>query len=120
MPHIELLVSDFPPEVPVRVEHGAKAFVVVRSGDQFSAFEDRCPHASWPLSRGTVRDGVLECPGHGWEFNATTGRCLHAAAYCLKSVSVSVRDNSLRLQWEEPHPEPTPRPQPCSFPGVSA
>ena len=36
-----------------------------------------CPHLKADLVRfGTVRDGVLTCQLHGWEFELPTGRCL--------------------------------------------
>lgn len=36
-----------------------------------------CPHLKADLVRfGTVRDGVLTCQLHGWEFELATGRCL--------------------------------------------
>jgi UDP-MurNAc hydroxylase len=36
-----------------------------------------CPHLKADLVRfGTVRDGVLTCHLHGWEFELATGRCL--------------------------------------------
>ena len=35
------------------------------------AFADRCPHRGARLSLGCVRDGRLECPYHGWRFDAS-------------------------------------------------
>ena len=36
-----------------------------------------CPHLKADLTRfGTVRDGVLTCALHGWEFDIDNGRCL--------------------------------------------
>jgi UDP-MurNAc hydroxylase len=36
-----------------------------------------CPHLKADLVRfGTVKDGVLTCQLHGWEFELATGRCL--------------------------------------------
>ncbi len=40
------------------------------------AFADRCPHRGTRLSLGRVVDGErLECPYHGWQFDAA-GRCV--------------------------------------------
>ncbi|PKL79141.1 MAG: aromatic ring-hydroxylating dioxygenase subunit alpha [Candidatus Melainabacteria bacterium HGW-Melainabacteria-1] len=33
------------------------------------AFQDRCPHRNYRLSHGTVRDGRLQCPYHGWTYD---------------------------------------------------
>jgi phenylpropionate dioxygenase-like ring-hydroxylating dioxygenase large terminal subunit len=35
---------------------------------------DQCPHRRAPLSKGTVVDGELRCPYHGWRFDGT-GAC---------------------------------------------
>lgn len=74
--------------------------VILRTESQISAYEDVCPHAFWPLSEGIVRDGVLECPGHGWEFSVSTGHCLNAPAYCLTPVSLHVSGEQIHLEWE--------------------
>src|SRR4051812_44903469 len=68
------------PEVgttPVPVGAGGKAFVVVRlrPGGEVSAFPSRCPHRLVPLAAATVTDGRLQCPYHGWRFDAE-GRCV--------------------------------------------
>lgn len=57
---------------------------------------DRCPHRGARLSLGRVCDGLLECPYHGWRFEAD-GPCRHvpalpdfvpAAGQRLKTVGV--------------------------------
>lgn len=40
-----------------------------------AAAPDRCPHRHGPLSAGTVADGCLVCPYHGWSFDAD-GACV--------------------------------------------
>src|SRR3954470_11264130 len=40
------------------------------------ALRDICPHRAAPLSAGTIRDGTVECPYHGWRFGAD-GVCAH-------------------------------------------
>ena len=101
MPHIELLLENLPSGAPVRIECALAAVVVFRTGDSVSAFEDSCPHAHWRLSDGEVTAGVLECPGHGWEFNILTGRCLTVPAYCLKPYYVTVSNGMVRIDCEE-------------------
>jgi phenylpropionate dioxygenase-like ring-hydroxylating dioxygenase large terminal subunit len=43
------------------------------------AFADRCPHRGARLSLGRVHEGRLECPYHGWQFDAQ-GQCVHVPA----------------------------------------
>jgi phenylpropionate dioxygenase-like ring-hydroxylating dioxygenase large terminal subunit len=52
------------------------AYVAWRGADgSVTAAPDRCPHRQSPLSAGTVTDGVLSCPYHGWAFG-DGGRCV--------------------------------------------
>jgi phenylpropionate dioxygenase-like ring-hydroxylating dioxygenase large terminal subunit len=62
---------------PKPVGAGGQAFVVVRlrPGGEVSAFPARCPHRLVPLAAGTVVEGRLQCPYHGWRFDAE-GRCV--------------------------------------------
>ncbi len=36
------------------------------------AFQDRCPHRNYKLSDGYVKNGILQCPYHGWAFDKTS------------------------------------------------
>jgi phenylpropionate dioxygenase-like ring-hydroxylating dioxygenase large terminal subunit len=62
---------------PLPVRAGEAAYVVVRlrPGAEVTAFPARCPHRLVPLAAGTVSDGRLQCPFHGWRFDAE-GRCV--------------------------------------------
>jgi nitrite reductase/ring-hydroxylating ferredoxin subunit len=101
MPHVNYPIADLIENFPVRIEHEGMRLVLIRSASRVFAYEDVCPHASWPLSDGTAQNGVLECPGHGWEFSVESGRCLNAPAYCLTPVSVSVQGEFVLLSWEQ-------------------
>jgi nitrite reductase/ring-hydroxylating ferredoxin subunit len=101
MPIIELSLSEIPVETLFRVNQDGLSLVVFSTGGRVSAFLDVCPHASWPLSEGEVEENVVECPGHGWKFNLTTGRCLNAPAYCLTPVQVEIEGNRVRLEFRE-------------------
>lgn len=35
------------------------------------ALQDRCPHRNFKLSKGYVKDGLLQCPYHGWVMDKT-------------------------------------------------
>ncbi len=48
---------------------------------QPAALRDRCLHRNMRLSGGRVVAGCLECPYHGWRYDAA-GRCAHIPAFC--------------------------------------
>jgi phenylpropionate dioxygenase-like ring-hydroxylating dioxygenase large terminal subunit len=62
---------------PRSVGAAGQAYVVVRlrPGAEVTALSARCPHRLVPLATATVVDGRLQCPYHGWQFNAE-GRCV--------------------------------------------
>jgi phenylpropionate dioxygenase-like ring-hydroxylating dioxygenase large terminal subunit len=51
--------------------------IVVGRDQQGKAFalRDSCPHRGMPLSYGQFDGTQVECPYHGWKFNAHTGQC---------------------------------------------
>jgi phenylpropionate dioxygenase-like ring-hydroxylating dioxygenase large terminal subunit len=62
---------------PVRVVAGGHAFTAFRADPDadVSVIADRCPHRLARLSHGTVVDGKVQCPYHGWRFDGA-GRCV--------------------------------------------
>jgi len=93
----KLSLADLPDGSLTHVELDGVNLVVVRSGAEVFAYYDKCPHAFWPLSEGSLNNSVLECPGHGWEFDIKTGRCLNAPVYCLTPVLVTLEGDTVRL-----------------------
>jgi nitrite reductase/ring-hydroxylating ferredoxin subunit len=102
MPHITVKLDEIPIERPLRLEHIGVAIVVIRTRDGITAFYDCCPHAHWPISKGEVINGILQCPGHGWQFNVATGQCLDPPVYCLESLSVVMCADSVQIEWDQP------------------
>ena len=101
MPRIDVSLDDIPSEHPFRIECDGRALVVVRTNGNVHAFEDRCPHAQWPLSEGDFKDGSLYCIGHGWEFDVKTGRCLTVPVCNLKIIPTYVENGTVRIEWNE-------------------
>ena len=66
-------VGDFADGVLTPVEADGAWFVVVREGDAWYAFPDRCTHAKRPLSDGTFAGGVVTCIYHGATFDLRQG-----------------------------------------------
>ena len=98
MQNAEISLTDIPENSLTRFEHQGVKLVVVRTGSRVFAYEDQCPHAFWPLSEGSLNGTILECPGHGWEFNIETGRCLNSPDHCLTAVLLTVEDDVVYFQ----------------------
>jgi nitrite reductase/ring-hydroxylating ferredoxin subunit len=100
MPKIEIRLAEVPLHALFRVETSGAGLVLVRKDGSITAFEDRCPHAHWPLSEGELKDGVLQCAGHGWEFDVQTGRCLTVPGCFLKLLPVVVDRDIVQIEWD--------------------
>ena len=70
----------------------------------YYACDNRCPHMGYPLSEGSVRDGVLICHWHHWEFDLKTGGCFLTSGDDVKSFPVEKRDDGY-LYAGVPHGE---------------
>lgn len=62
---------------PMKVTVASEPVVLFRgAGGSMGALIDRCPHRGAALSLGRVNaSGQLECPFHGWRFDATGANC---------------------------------------------
>ena len=66
---------------------------VFQYGDKYYAVDNRCPHMGYPMSEGSIRDGVLICHWHHWEFDLKSGGCFLAFGDDLKAFPVELRDD---------------------------
>ncbi|HWI86872.1 MAG TPA: aromatic ring-hydroxylating dioxygenase subunit alpha [Sphingomonas sp.] len=72
--------------------------LIVRNGDQLSAFSDMCPHRFAPLSRGKIGDGYIRCPYHGLQFDMS-GRCVaNPHGNGARPSSLSLRSFPVRVK----------------------
>jgi len=74
--------------------HGIAVFV---HEGQFFAVDNRCPHMGFPLSRGTVRDGLLTCHWHHARFDMAGGGTLDPFADNVRTYPVVVEDDNVWL-----------------------
>ena len=66
----------------------------------FHAMDGICPHAGGPLAKGLLRQNVVTCPWHGWQFDVTSGHhCLNPR---LQHTSFPVINDGTDLWIEIP------------------
>jgi len=63
------------------------------------AYEDRCAHLGVPLSSGTLRDGVLTCGAHGFQYDALTGQGINPRQTRIAALPLRVEDGDI---WVDP------------------
>ena len=61
---------------------------------RYGALDNRCPHQGGPLGEGSIENGLLRCPWHGWDFDPITGK---APGFDdgVETFEVDVRDDGV-------------------------
>ena len=85
---------------PIRV--GERTLGLFFHEDSFFATDYRCPHMGFPLTDGTVEDGLLTCPWHHARFELTCGDTLDPFADDVKTYPVEVREGAV---YVDPDPD---------------
>ncbi|MEM8486176.1 MAG: thiamine pyrophosphate-dependent enzyme [Bacteroidota bacterium] len=57
---------------PVTCAH--KTVCMTRVGTNYGALDNRCPHQGGPLGEGSIENGLLRCPWHGWDYDPIDGK----------------------------------------------
>lgn len=64
--------------------------LVTRVAGEIIATSSVCPHEDVSLLDGELENGIVTCPGHAYELDLLTGRCLHDARLALRRYKVTV------------------------------
>jgi nitrite reductase (NADH) small subunit len=67
-----------------------------------AALSNVCPHRGGPLCEGSIEDGRVVCPWHGWAFDSRSGEASHSAQAKVEVFPLVVRAESVFLDWR-PH-----------------
>ena len=57
--------------VPVTCDR--KTVCMTHYKGEYAALDNRCPHQGGPLGEGSIENGMLRCPWHGWDYDPLTG-----------------------------------------------
>ncbi len=52
---------------------GHKSLALTHYQGKYGALDNRCPHQGGPLGEGSIENGYLRCPWHGWDYCPLTG-----------------------------------------------
>ena len=93
-------LSDVPEDKPKAIEMGEGRSVALFNVDgRIYATDNQCPHMGYPLTRGTVRNGILTCDWHRRSFDLEGGGCFHVECDDLRVFPVDIRGDEI---WIEP------------------
>jgi 3-phenylpropionate/trans-cinnamate dioxygenase ferredoxin subunit len=95
-------VDEIPEGGAAVVEVDGREVAIVHTGGRFFALQNDCTHAGHPIGEGDViSEGVIECPGHGANFNVETGEVISGPAdEPLETYDVQVVDGAVQVALE--------------------
>ena len=75
-----------------------RTLALCRVGDQFGALDNRCPHQGGPLGEGSIENGWLRCPWHGYDFDPLTGRPPEGLDDAVPTFPIEVRADGVYVE----------------------
>ncbi len=107
--HKVLSNKDKLPEGRVQtVTAGHQGICLTHFEGKFSALDNKCPHQGGPLGEGSIENGMLRCPWHGWDFHPCTGLPPGGYDDGVKTFEVKEEGNTIYVGVpEEPEHEET-------------
>ncbi len=91
-------IASVPPGAGAEVVAEGKIFAVFNVDGRFYVLDGICPHAGGPLGKGALRDDIVTCPWHGWQFDVKTGlHCLNQRL-CQTQYEARIEDGKVVVE----------------------
>jgi nitrite reductase/ring-hydroxylating ferredoxin subunit len=94
-------VSDVPPGEMRKFIVKKRWVVIANVEGRFHAMDGRCSHMGGDLSKGELKDHVIQCPIHGAEYDIRTGKMLSGPLSSLLGKASSLRTYPLQVVGED-------------------
>ncbi|GAB2188952.1 Rieske (2Fe-2S) protein [Sessilibacter sp. MAH2] len=74
--------------------------LLIQYDGKIYGFKNNCPHQNVPLTYGTLENGNIRCPLHGFEFRLRDGRPVMGACAALESVDLVYNGNVVGVDYQ--------------------
>ena len=98
--------NELPEGRVMTVTAGHKDLCLSHHKGRYTALDNKCPHQGGPLGEGSIENGQLRCPWHGWDF------CPHGGSSSdyddgLETFELKIEEDAVfvGLEEEPPHEE---------------
>jgi nitrite reductase (NADH) small subunit len=75
-----------------------RAFCVANLSGTICVLDGVCPHEGGPLGEGTIEDGRVVCPWHGYSFDLRTGTSEEDPELKAQVLAAAVEQGELRVK----------------------
>jgi thiamine pyrophosphate-dependent acetolactate synthase large subunit-like protein/nitrite reductase/ring-hydroxylating ferredoxin subunit len=104
-------VLDNPADLPegrvMSVTAAHQSFCLTHYEGEFACLTNKCPHQGGPLGEGSIENGFLRCPWHGWDYHPLTGRPPGGYDDAVPTYPVEIRSDGIYIGLEEEMPHET-------------
>ncbi|MEM7682895.1 MAG: thiamine pyrophosphate-dependent enzyme [Planctomycetota bacterium] len=80
---------------------GVETVCVTRHQGKYGALCNKCPHQGGPLGEGSIENGYLRCPWHGWDYDPLTGRPPGGFDDAVKTYPIEERTDGVYIGIEQ-------------------
>ncbi len=91
-------IASVPPGASAEVVAEGKIFAVFNVNGTFFVLDGICPHAGGPLGKGVLRDNIVTCPWHGWQFDVSTGQHCLNQRLCQTQYEAKIEDGKVVVE----------------------
>ena len=75
-------------------------YCLVHFNGKFCALDNKCPHQGGPLGEGSIENGLLRCPWHGWDYDPCSGK-VPGFDDGVETFPVEVKDDAVYIGIKE-------------------
>ncbi len=86
------------------VTAGHTSLAMTHFDGKINALDNACPHQGGPLGEGSIENGWLRCPWHGWDFHPCTGNSPGGHDDGVATHPVEIREDGIYVGLEEEAP----------------
>jgi pyruvate oxidase len=97
-------LDDLPDGRVKTVVAGHRSVALTHCGGQYGALDNHCPHQGGPLGEGSIENGLLRCPWHGYDYDPLTGEPPGSFKDQPESFPVEVREDGVYVEIRPPAP----------------
>jgi pyruvate oxidase len=103
--HRVLGADELPEGRVTTVTAGHMSLALTHVDGTYAALDNHCPHQGGPLGEGSIENGLLRCPWHGFDYCPLTGQSPGAYGDEVTTFPVEIRDGDIWIgvETEVPH-----------------
>jgi len=94
-------LSEIPEGGVVERKLKGRSVLLAKRGERVSCFDNACAHLGMPLEMADIKEGVITCSYHGFQYLLETGECLTAPEVQLRIHAVRVTGSGVQVRLEE-------------------